>query len=441
MPTQLRGVHGPPLIGHILKELFSPAAMPYHIHPLSSLPQKQPTLQSFFNFLVDAFSFKSPAPSELYFKSHYYNDPYKCKEIGDVFLITVTDEGDVLPPPPPSTTNRATSTASSSTTTTTTKRKITLLPSSPPTPAFALASTARTFSRAFLTYKVVGVGEVATSKQHSGKGLSTSLLNYIKDVILYDAAGGDAAGGDVAGGDAEDATTERTIMILHASPTYRPYYAKLGYTSCQPIPYSVLLPPPYPAEHVYTPFIDVELPGVYVYHDHVTIPFYSSQMLQLYNQGGNGIKRCVKYVEQWIHSDALRWGDVDGSGFCGITVNDVFVGYIILRIESSHIAALKNGEDVVVQVRDFHILRDYNGEASQILSRLVYSLLSRETTLPIPSLLNKVKLNIPYEACSKGGDLFKFIVDDGVEDDGWMWMMKEGEKWDGGYFCWAVDSF
>ena len=124
-------------------------------------------------FCASIFSYKDNPPPPSYFARHFYNDPRR-----DLGLVRVlcTNEDEIV-------------------------------------------SSVRIFRRSLTngtsTIEAGGIGEVCTSPNHQRRGLSKILLKDALQIMRKDNA--------------------MSCSLLHASPTFRPVYAKVGYecvTSC-----------------------------------------------------------------------------------------------------------------------------------------------------------------------------------------------------------------
>ena len=177
---------------------------------------------------ADAFAHKADPPPPSYFARHYRNDPRR-----DASLIRVME------------------TTTTTTTTTTTANDGEMMTTT--TTTTTMASSVRIFRRTLSSgrpssiddndgdgatrrrhrHEAGGVGEVCTLPDHRELGLSSMLLRNALDIMRSlpptSDDDDDDDGDDGDGGDGDGCGRRRmSCSFLHASPTYRRYYEKVG---------------------------------------------------------------------------------------------------------------------------------------------------------------------------------------------------------------------
>lgn len=125
-------------------------------------------------FCASIFSYKDNPPPPSYFARHFYNDPQR--DIGLIRVLVCTKEDDRDE---------------------------------------EIVSSVRIFRRTLAvpngaSVDAGGIGEVCTSPEHQRRGLSKILLTDALNIM-------------------KDETCGMSCSLLHASPTFRPVYAKAGY--------------------------------------------------------------------------------------------------------------------------------------------------------------------------------------------------------------------
>ena len=102
-----------------------------------------------------------------------------------------------------------------------------------------------------------------------------------------------------------------------------------------------------------------------------------------------------------------------------------------------------------MQVRDLMVASSVRGDAWSVVSELVRDIVRREFGIVDQEVFDRIRINLPYKAACMG-DIFKSIEEDGPEDDGWMYMKREGVKKEGEadgamleeeWMMWPSDSF
>jgi predicted GNAT family N-acyltransferase len=163
-----------------------------HTIPLATNESITYTLRSLSNdqditkwtkFCASIFSYKDNPPPPSYFSRHFYNDPRRDLDLVRVLVYTNEDGQEEI------------------------------------------VSSVRIFRRSLTipggtSIEAGGIGEVCTSPNHQRRGLSKILLNDALEIMR----GGDSG---------------MSCSLLHASPAFRPVYAKVGY-ECVTSRWSVL---------------------------------------------------------------------------------------------------------------------------------------------------------------------------------------------------------
>jgi predicted GNAT family N-acyltransferase len=141
-------------------------------YTLRSLSNEQ-DITEWAEFCASIFSYKDNPPPPSYFSRHFHNDPRRDLDLVRV-LVCTDDDG---------------------------KEEI--------------VSSVRIFRRSLSipgesSLEVGGIGEVCTSPNHQRRGLSKILLNDALEIMRSGESG-------------------MSCSLLHASPAFRPVYAKVGY--------------------------------------------------------------------------------------------------------------------------------------------------------------------------------------------------------------------
>lgn len=258
-----------------------------------------------------------------------------------------------------------------------------------------ILSTYRVFNRnltSFVDTAIKGLGEVCTSSDSRGEGLSTILLIEL----------------------ISKSKLNKSVVILHASEMYQGYYEKLGYSKCASLRSSIL-------KFVNSGITKYTFKDEYDNSD-------SEASLNLWKErftGFNVINRTSEYFNKWIKSDSGRWGSSTGTGYCGCFKEDVLVGYLILRVEE--------GKEVL-QIRDLAIKE--GEEVEEVLGSMVFRIVNRELMTVREEIVVNVNEFI-LKAHRFNGD-----TEEGDVDEGWMWGGdEEGKALEEKFEMFPVDSF
>lgn len=336
-------------------------------------------LQTWLQFLVNAFSAKSKPPSRSYFLNHLTCDPYKSGTDG---LADITVLVRASPPPAPAPPPLFT-----------TKQGFAVLP--PPLPAslsFELLSTYRLFNRTMTVHSLLvkGLGEVATSSACRGSGFATALLKRL----------------------IEDSSRQQ-VILLHASGEYKGYYAKLGFKPCSSVGWSRF------------PLAGASSSSLSGYTLNDTFTAGNLQHLAIHSALSSSVPlvaRSADYFDSWMKSDGERWGRQDGgSGYAELWSDQgIMVAWAVVRVEEG---------TECYQVRDFGCGEGV--EAGMAIRALVARVVQREGGAGKEfKLPNKVAAHYSIE----GG------VED-APDDGWMYHGDGGEVLEQDMCMWPSDSF